>query len=609
MTVRLALSRCQVVLSLAVVPSLLPAQTPAQLIDSADRMIASGRAQEASDLLQRVIREATDHHDTLTQVHALNKLARASYDLGDPTSSLHYSHRVMELGAPAKAFAAMGSALVLQAIVADQLSPPDTLKQLYERALRYYLMAGDTAACAVVYDNLGYIPLIHHDIPGAMAFSERGLACLRDTTHRSYHRSAAIIESSLCNYFTWSGDVAMGVIHGLRSVRHAGQSGDITIEVHAANQLAGAYLTAHQAHRALPLLLRSDSIARASSMPLNKRRDIPELLSLAYEGMGEPIKALYYYKERSALHDSLRNDATRKEIERLQRRGIQVSDSLRQVAALQGQEQEHQQQLLEEHARRNMLIGAIGVAVLIALLTWSRLRLVRRKNEEILDAQERLLVSEKAREAEEVRTRIARDVHDDISGDLTKIGMLSTDVKGDLSSSEAAASEKIERIKELSRNVGRSLQDIVWSVDPMRDSARELVDRAALHTEQMTHSTGIRNHTSFVHEGPDVRIDPATRRDIYLLLKEALNNSIKYADASQLEVSLHSTTSGFDLRVKDDGRGFDASVARGMGNGLGNMQVRAERLSATWSITSRPGEGTTVLVRGQWPKATLKEGV
>lgn len=81
----------------------------------------------------------------------------------------------------------------------------DSVKHLYERALSYFLMAGDTAACALVYDDLGFYPMAENDFATAIAFSEKGLTCLKDTTDELYHRSAAMIESSLNNYYSWSG--------------------------------------------------------------------------------------------------------------------------------------------------------------------------------------------------------------------------------------------------------------------------------------------------------------------------------------------------------------------------------------------------------------------
>lgn len=251
----------------------------------------------------------------------------------------------------------------------------------------------------------------------------------------------------------------------------------------------------------------------------------------------------------------------------------------------------------EHELLRNVIISGLAFVV---LFTWNFFRLTRRKNAEILLMRQRLSESERQREEEQVRTRIARDVHVDISGGITKIAMLGADAKHDMSSDADAARMKLDRIQELSREVERSLRDIVWAVDPMQDSARELVDRARVYAERMLGDAHIQATHVFEHSGPDIVLDPATRRDILLLLKEALSNALLYADAHRLDVRLSTGPKGFELHVGDDGRGFDTSVARGEGNGLGNMEACAKRLGATWSITSIPGRGTEVTGKGAW---------
>ena len=246
------------------------------------------------------------------------------------------------------------------------------------------------------------------------------------------------------------------------------------------------------------------------------------------------------------------------------------------------------------------LLGIASGLALVALFVWSRLRLTRSKNAQISEARQRLVESERQREVEEIRTRIARDVHADISGDIAKIAMLGADVKHEMIRDTEAAGMKLERIEQLARDVGRSLQDIVWAVDPTQDSARALVDRARAHTERMLGDARIPATLLFEHTGPDVVLDPSTRRDILLLLKGALDNTLAHAHASRSEVSLRTGPAGFELHVRDDGKGFDPSIARGEGNGLGNMEARAERLGATWTITSVPGRGTEVTAKGVW---------
>ncbi|MBL8010422.1 MAG: hypothetical protein JNJ64_07430, partial [Flavobacteriales bacterium] len=280
-------------------------------ISEAGAMVRKGRANEARASLEATIRELETRKDTLRLLRALALLGRAEYDLGELPAALRHLQRTIDLGVDAGSHSEVGRAYTIKAIIAQETSHPDSAKHLYERAIQYHLRAGDTSACAIVYDNLGQFNLNAGDIPGAIVWSEKALTCLKDTSWPDHYRTAALIESSLSNYHTWLGDRVKGIEHGERSMRLARRSGEVYAIVHTGTQLAGAYLANGEARKALPLLLRSDSLASRHAIPLNKHRDIPELLSTAYEMLGDPVKALGYYKQRAALNDSLRNNATR----------------------------------------------------------------------------------------------------------------------------------------------------------------------------------------------------------------------------------------------------------------------------------------------------------
>ncbi|MBL8012121.1 MAG: ATP-binding protein, partial [Flavobacteriales bacterium] len=96
-------------------------------------------------------------------------------------------------------------------------------------------------------------------------------------------------------------------------------------------------------------------------------------------------------------------------------------------------------------------------------------------------------------------------------------------------------------------------------------------------------------------EGPDRSLDPATKRDIYLMLREALNNAIKYAHAKHISVRFHTSAAQVEFEVKDDGVGMD--VDGSSGHGLGNMRARAERIGGSLDVRSIAGQGTRIGLR------------
>lgn len=591
--------RCMFTALAAVFISDAPAQRPSE----AERLIKAGASDKALLLLEPQLAAQEQAHDTLALVHSLILLGRAHYDLGRLPDALQDASRAITLGEAKGAFHDVGVAYNLKANVAQENSDAAHSQQLYLQAIRYFQLAGDVAGCAIVYDNLGQFNLNVGDIRGAITWSEKAMTCLTDTTVPAQARDAALIESSLGNYYTWLGDHAQGIAHGLRSVQLAQRSGEVYTIVHTGTQLGASYLADGQVQKGLKLLLRSDSLAREHAFPLVKHRDIPELLSMAYEMLGDDANALRYYKQRAMLNDSARSIATRREIERLERRQLLVADSLHYAGELRERNAQHAAAITRQRWITASSV-AVGLLVLaIALLYRDRNRHLKRANRTILEQQRQLVANEKAREAEQVRTAIARDVHDAIGSDIAKIAMLGSEARAHMQGQAEEAGARIDRIGALAQEVRRSLNDIVWAVDPARDSVVELMTHLRAHAERTLAGTTIRSTLHFEHSGADRSIGPAVRRDLFLLLKEALNNALKYAGAGSISIDFRTTDMGFLLYIQDDGSGFDEHAVARVGNGLRNMRVRSAHLGARFELQSTPGSGTSIRLEGSWPDA------
>lgn len=251
-----------------------------------------------------------------------------------------------------------------------------------------------------------------------------------------------------------------------------------------------------------------------------------------------------------------------------------------------------------------LVIG--GMALLLALIGYRSLRAQRRaaealrlKNEEIQRAQAGLVASEKRREAGEVRTRIARDIHDDIGATITKIRLLSDVAATNGPEEHAATRRALERIGEHVRVVGHTMSDIVWAVDPARDSCQGMLDHVRTLCARLLGDNGIVFTTALTCDRPAAPMEPGLRRDLHLVINEALNNILKYARASHVDVRMHLGAAEFQLGIADDGQGFTEGTVRGAGNGLRNMRDRIERHGGAIDITSAPGQGTRITAHGR----------
>ncbi len=218
--------------------------------------------------------------------------------------------------------------------------------------------------------------------------------------------------------------------------------------------------------------------------------------------------------------------------------------------------------------------------------------------------QKRIAALEHERELGAVRTRIARDIHDDIGSGLTRITMLSremktgegTDEKERLAGSIATASAEL---------IGQ-LSEIVWTVDPKNDHAEGFIAyvRNLLGRQFEELSVTVRTDLA-IDPGMEHRdIPPDVKRNVVMILKESVSNALKHANARTITVGLCIGADELSLRVEDDGGGFNTSAERARGNGLGNMRKRSEGIGGALEVVSDV-TGTRYCLRVPLPSPTF----
>ncbi len=204
---------------------------------------------------------------------------------------------------------------------------------------------------------------------------------------------------------------------------------------------------------------------------------------------------------------------------------------------------------------------------------------------------------------ERVRMRIAADLHDDIGGSLSRIAIQSEVARREAAALGEQPVRRLSDIAESARAVVDALGDVVWSVDPRRDDLASVCRRIREYGDDLFADNGVRWTSHAAGALADVKLDPQARRNLFLLVKEAITNVARHAAARS--VSLRVELSGRELRVDlhDDGHGFVPQPREDGGDrhGIASMQTRADRLGARLSIVSLPAKGTTVSLRAPLP--------
>jgi two-component sensor histidine kinase len=191
---------------------------------------------------------------------------------------------------------------------------------------------------------------------------------------------------------------------------------------------------------------------------------------------------------------------------------------------------------------------------------------------------------------ERLRSQISTDLHDDIGSTLSSISIISDLALQDRHSDQLSL---IKEIRENSTNLMEKMDDIVWSINPDNDTLENLMLRIKLFAAKLFEAKNIEYTIDIKDNISQVKLPMNFRQHIYLILKEAINNLVKYSDATHatLEVSFNNMV--LHVRIHDNGKGFNQEQAKG-GNGILNMKSRAAMMKADLNIGSEPGRGTLI---------------
>jgi len=203
---------------------------------------------------------------------------------------------------------------------------------------------------------------------------------------------------------------------------------------------------------------------------------------------------------------------------------------------------------------------------------------------------------------EQERSRIARDLHDQLGANLTQVALL-----GEMAETDKHLPAEVEshaqQISQTARETTRSLDEIVWAVNPSNDTLEGLVNYACKYAQEYLALAGVRYRAEVPAQLPAIPIPPEVRHNVFLALKESVNNVVKHAQASEAWIRFRLQPDHFTLSIEDNGRGLDTRTDQTR-NGLRNMRKRMKDIHGEFSITPGVPNGTRVQLTVPLGKAT-----
>lgn len=305
------------------------------------------------------------------------------------------------------------------------------------------------------------------------------------------------------------------------------------------------------------ILLRAKELADYMDAPENQM-DVMEALVLYHQRNGQYKLASHAMEEFMVLKDSLftveRNEAvsaweTKYDVEKKEREIIDL---------------EYANQLANVRSQRNQFLFIGSILFFIGFIGFL-LTYLKHRNSKI-----------EAQKKEAFRSKLSSDLHDDVGSILTGLSMQTELLQMHVGDEHLT---HFEKIGEMSRDAMTRMRDTVWAIDARKDKIYDLVDRILDFCEDALSPTGkklnFNNNISEINK----KINPEIRQNIYLIVKEAISNVIKYSDSNNVDMNLSIIDHSMVLQVFDFGTVKDIKPS---GLGLANMKMRAQRLDGSF---------------------------
>jgi len=234
-------------------------------------------------------------------------------------------------------------------------------------------------------------------------------------------------------------------------------------------------------------------------------------------------------------------------------------------------------------------IFTLLVASLVRYVSFRRLR-----------TKLRLLEQQAALEKE--RSRIARDLHDDLGSRLTNIILLD-----ELTLQHRTKPDQIvghmQQSLVTARQMIKSLDETVWAVNPRNDTLPHLIYYIGEFAVEFLAAAGIRCRADLPQNVPQRAISSETRHHLFLAVKEALNNVVRHSHANEVQMRAVITKESIELTLEDNGRGFGKPPDDAFADGLRNMRQRMSEIGGEFKLETSPGNGTRVILICPWSSA------
>ena len=328
--------------------------------------------------------------------------------------------------------------------------------------------------------------------------------------------------------------------------------------------------------------------------------DSPSLM-YAYVEKKRTLMKMGAYEAASKLGDSILGLAIKNYDERFAK-GVAEMETKYKTAEKEREILEQRAEIAEKglllQKRQYQIYGALALAVLFCILGYVFYNQQKLKNRQLVNENKlkaALQETETQNKLQEQRLRISRDLHDNIGAQLSFIISSIDNLKYTSKEASDEFKDKLSYISEFTSATIDQLRDTIWAMNKDEISLTDLQSRTLAFIEKAKVAADNVKFTFNNEVNEPIQFTAIQGMHLFRVIQEAINNTLKYANASKVMIHFKQEDNQLYLSIQDDGIGFNKEQVQ-LGNGLYNMQQRMDEINATIAINSKPGEGTQIVV-------------
>ncbi|WP_299683794.1 tetratricopeptide repeat protein [uncultured Dokdonia sp.] len=540
---------------------------------------------------------ALEENNEEEQVSFASKIALCHQQLGNYEQAIDYGQKTLDLAIKNGDKDEESRSYNNTGMLFEKLNQYEKAQEYLLKSYRIDSITGDKEGLVGTLMNLGIVNRKTGEkqndttkILLAKKYYEEGLQISKEIGYEQGVQGGLV---NLANIELTLGNDKKSIEYGFEAVDLNEKKGNKIAEIISRLNLAIALKNEKRLIEAEAQIKKSLDLSKKTKFRRGEQDGYTVLASIE-ESKGDHENALRTYKKYVDIKDSISSNEVKNKVNELE-----ISfQTAQKEAALADTRTTLAEKELEVRKKNNLIYGVGGGALFLGLLGYlfyNQQRLKNRQQVKEYELEKALVKIETQNRLQEQRLRISRDLHDNIGSQLTFITSSLDSLKYGMKEEEVKTKEKLTEIGAFTKTTINELRDTIWAMNKEKITFEDLEARLGNLLDQARTAAPETNFDLIINSeiNRNDALSSVEGMNLYRMIQEAINNAVKYAEASEIRVTLSQKQKQLETIIVDNGKGFDTQRPD-LGNGLTNMKKRIKELEGEIVIVSTIEEGTSI---------------